>query len=79
MGEAFIEVFVDTDLAICESRDAKGLYAKARAGELKGFTGIDDPYEKPQSPEVWLSDPLAPPAENALTIARVLAAKGFLA
>ena len=48
----FIEVFVDTPLAICEQRDVKGLYAKARRGELKGFTGIDSPFEAPENPEI---------------------------
>ncbi len=48
----FVEVFVDAPLEICESRDVKGMYAKARAGEIKGFTGIDDPYEAPLAPEV---------------------------
>ena len=51
----FIEVFVDTPIEVCESRDPKGLYKKARAGEIKGFTGIDDPYEDPLSPELVLS------------------------
>ncbi|MCH2181861.1 MAG: adenylyl-sulfate kinase [Mariniblastus sp.] len=51
----FVEVFVDTPLEICESRDPKGLYQKARAGEITGFTGIDDPYEPPEHPEVHLS------------------------
>ena len=50
----FVEVFVDTPLEICEQRDPKGLYKKARAGELKGFTGIDDPYEPPEQPELIL-------------------------
>lgn len=50
----FIEVFVDTPLEVCEQRDPKGLYQKARKGELKGFTGIDDPYEAPVNPEVVL-------------------------
>ncbi len=50
----FVEVFVDTPLEICEQRDPKGLYAKARAGELTGFTGIDAPYESPANPEVHL-------------------------
>ncbi|MDR2115297.1 MAG: adenylyl-sulfate kinase [Planctomycetaceae bacterium] len=50
----FIEVFVDTPIEICEQRDPKGLYKKARAGELKGFTGIDDPYEAPINPELVL-------------------------
>jgi adenylylsulfate kinase len=50
----FIEVFVDAPLEVCEQRDPKGLYKKARAGELKGFTGIDDPYEAPLKPELRL-------------------------
>jgi bifunctional enzyme CysN/CysC len=50
----FIEVFVDTPIELCEQRDVKGLYAKARAGELKGFTGIDDPYEAPAAAELRL-------------------------
>ncbi len=53
-GLPFVEVFVDTPIEICEQRDPKGLYAKARAGELKGFTGIDDPYEAPLTPELVL-------------------------
>ena len=48
----FIEVFVDTPLGECERRDPKGLYARARAGEIKGFTGIDAPYEPPERPEI---------------------------
>jgi bifunctional enzyme CysN/CysC len=51
----FLEVFVDTPLELCEQRDPKGLYAKARAGELTGFTGIDDPYEAPLAPELVLT------------------------
>jgi adenylylsulfate kinase len=51
---AFLEVFVDTPIEVCETRDPKGLYKKARAGELKGFTGIDDPYEAPLNPELVL-------------------------
>jgi adenylylsulfate kinase len=50
----FLEVFVDAPIAVCEERDPKGLYKKARAGELKGFTGIDDPYEPPPRPELVL-------------------------
>jgi adenylylsulfate kinase len=50
----FIEVFVDAPLEVCEGRDPKGLYKKARAGEIKGFTGIDDPYEAPEKPELVL-------------------------
>lgn len=55
MGEGdFIEVLVDAPLEVCESRDPKGLYKKARAGEIKGFTGIDDPYEAPENAELIL-------------------------
>lgn len=53
-GLPFLEIHVDTPLAICEERDPKGLYKKARAGQLKGFTGVDDPYEPPPSPEAVL-------------------------
>jgi bifunctional enzyme CysN/CysC len=53
-GLRFIEVFVNTPLEECERRDPKGLYAKARAGELPGFTGVDDPYEPPERPELEL-------------------------
>ncbi len=51
----FVEVFVDTPLELCEQRDPKGLYAKARSGELSGMTGIDDPYEPPLAPDVHLA------------------------
>jgi bifunctional enzyme CysN/CysC len=54
-GARFVEVFVDTPIELCEQRDPKGLYAKARAGELPGFTGIDDPYEAPDTPELRLA------------------------
>jgi bifunctional enzyme CysN/CysC len=47
----FVEVFVDTPLSVAEERDVKGLYAKARSGQLKNFTGIDSPYEAPETPE----------------------------
>jgi len=53
-GVSFLEVFVDTPLEVCEERDPKGLYAKARAGGLTGMTGIDDPYEAPESPDLVL-------------------------
>ena len=51
----FIEIFVDAPIEVCEARDPKGLYKKARAGQLKGFTGIDDPYEPPLQPELVLN------------------------
>ena len=74
----FIEVFVDTPLAVCEERDVKGLYARARAGEIKNFTGIDDPYEEPIEPEIHLSTVGIPPQENARNIIDYLIEKGFL-
>ena len=52
MIKDFVEVYADAPLEVCEERDTKGLYAKARAGEIKGFTGIDDPYEAPENAEV---------------------------
>ena len=52
VGEDFIEIFVNAPLSVCESRDVKGLYKRARAGEIKSFTGIDDPYEAPTNPEI---------------------------
>lgn len=53
-GLRFLEVFVNTPIEVCEARDPKGLYKKARAGEIRGFTGIDDPYEAPETPEIEL-------------------------
>ena len=61
----FIEVYVSAPLAVCESRDPKGLYKKARAGQLRGFTGIDDPYEPPQKPELTLDSTAEPAASLA--------------
>ena len=57
----FVEVFVKAPLEVCESRDPKGLYKKARAGEIKNFTGIDDPYEEPLHPEIVVDSTSAPP------------------
>ena len=54
-GLPLYEVYVDTPLAECESRDPKGLYARARAGELTGMTGVDDPYEPPETPELVIA------------------------
>ncbi len=68
-GLTFVEVFVDTPIGICEQRDPKGLYAKARAGELTGFTGVDDPYEPPLSSELVLTpDDGDPTAQAAMVI-----------
>lgn len=74
----FIEVFVDTPLEVCEGRDIKGLYAKARAGEIKGFTGIDDPYEAPIDAEVVVTTVDYTPQENARKIVDYLIERGFL-
>ncbi len=71
-GLPFLEVFVDTPIELCEQRDPKGLYAKARAGEIRGFTGIDDPYEAPLAPELVLRPEHGDPAAMAAAvIARV--------
>jgi sulfate adenylyltransferase len=77
-SEHFIEVFVDTPLEVCEGRDMKGMYAKARRGETKGFTGIDDPYEPPLHAELTLETIVRTPAENARAIIDLLAARGFV-
>jgi sulfate adenylyltransferase len=74
----FIEVFVDTPLEVCEARDAKGMYAKARRGEIKDFTGIDDPYEPPQNAEVTLDTVRFTPEANARAILEYLAGLGLV-
>jgi sulfate adenylyltransferase len=79
IGEnSFVEIFVDTPLEICEQRDIKGMYAKARRGEIKGFTGIDDPYEEPLNPEIRIDTTNCPPEANARQIIRYLTERGFL-
>jgi sulfate adenylyltransferase len=74
----FIEVHVATPLEICEQRDRKGIYAKARAGLIKGFTGIDDPYEIPENPEVCIDTTDLTPDEAALEIVLELQQQGYL-
>src|SRR5215467_13980815 len=64
----FIEVFIDTPVAVCETRDPKGLYAKARAGQLKGFTGVDDPYEEPAQPELTIDCTSTSPQEATVLL-----------
>ena len=71
-GLPFVEVFVDTPLAVCEQRDPKGLYAKARAGEISGFTGIDDPYEAPAVPELRLTPDDGGPSAQARLVLELL-------
>jgi len=77
-AEQFIEVFINTPLEVCEERDVKGMYAKARRGEIKGFTGIDDPYEEPLNSEIVLETVGYTPEENARKIIAYLQAQGFL-
>lgn len=77
-GVEFLEVFIDTPLEVCESRDPKGLYKKARAGEIKGFTGIDDPYEAPDRPEVHIRTDKQPVEASAEQLVEALIARGVL-
>jgi sulfate adenylyltransferase len=74
----FIEVFIATPIEICEQRDRKGMYAKARAGLIKGYTGIDDPYEAPESPEVRIDTTGISPDESAQEILLYLGQKGYI-
>jgi adenylylsulfate kinase len=74
----FVEVYVATPLEVCEQRDVKGLYKKARAGEIKQFTGISDPYEPPLSPEVTLSTVGETPEQDVDQILNRLAELGIL-
>ena len=76
--DQFLEVFVDTPLEVCEGRDVKGMYAKARRGEIKDFTGIDDPYEPPLQPEITLDTVAHLPEENAVLILQELIYRGFV-
>lgn len=76
--ERFFEIFVDTPLEVCEQRDTKGMYAKARRGEIKDFTGIDDPYEKPSNAEITLDAVGRSPEENARLVLEKLIAQGFV-
>jgi len=72
MGVKFFEVFIDAPVEVCEERDPKGLYKKARSGQLKGFTGVDDPYEPPLKPELVLNTAELSPAECAEKILALL-------
>ncbi len=72
-GLAFVEVFVDTPIELCEERDPKGLYRRARAGELRGFTGIDDPYEAPLAAELTLRPADGDPSAMAARVLALLA------
>ena len=74
----FFEIYVATPLEVCEQRDPKGLYKKARAGELKGFTGIDDPYEAPLTPELTIDGSKATPDELGDQVVAFLKEKGVI-
>lgn len=74
----FVEVFVDCPLEVCEQRDVKGLYRRARTGEIQQFTGISDPYESPVSPEVTLHTDRESPTESVEQILSTLAGLGYL-
>ena len=77
-GLVFVEVFVDTPIEVCERRDVKGLYAKARAGELTGFTGVDDPYEAPVAADLVVPGDRMPAPDAASAVVEVLIARGVV-
>ena len=77
-SDHFIEVFVDTPVYVCEQRDVKGMYAKARRGEITGFTGVDDPYEAPENSEITLNTVSHSAEENARSVIRYLLDQGFI-
>ncbi|MGH9697667.1 MAG: adenylyl-sulfate kinase, partial [Bryobacteraceae bacterium] len=76
--ENFVLAYVSTTADVCEERDVKGFYKKARAGEIKGFTGVDDPYEAPESADVVLDTVNGTPEQNARKIVEHLGERGFL-
>lgn len=78
-GHDFIEVYVNAPLEVVEARDVKGLYAKARAGEIAHFTGISDPYEAPEAPDVEVHTGIETPGESAIAVIRALEARGLAA
>ncbi|WP_338781860.1 adenylyl-sulfate kinase [Metabacillus sp. FJAT-52054] len=77
-ADEFVEVFTDCSLEKCEERDPKGLYKKARSGEIKGFTGIDSPYEKPDQPEIVLNSGEFNPSECAEQVLHYLKDRQFV-
>jgi adenylyl-sulfate kinase len=79
VGADFLEVFVDAPLNVCETRDPKGLYKKARAGQIAEFTGISSPYEPPERPELHLHNGERPLASVLADVRAALAARGYLA
>jgi sulfate adenylyltransferase len=77
-SDQYVEVYVNTPLEVCEQRDGKGMYARVRRGEIRDFTGIDDPYETPQHPELTLDTIDHTPGENASKVIDYLREQGFL-
>jgi adenylylsulfate kinase len=77
-GLPFIEVHVNTPIETCEQRDPKGLYKKARAGQLKGFTGVDDPYEAPLRPDLTLDATNTSPQEATVLLLDYLRKQGLI-
>ncbi len=78
VGDRYVEVFVDCPIEVCEARDTKGMYAKARRGEIKGFTGVDAPYEAPKNPEQQVDSAYNSPEMNARQILGYLMGKGYI-
>jgi sulfate adenylyltransferase len=76
--DRFVEVYMDTPLAVCEQRDAKGMYARARRGEIRGWTGIDDPYEAPEAPELTLETVEHDVTANADRVLALLVERGYV-
>ncbi len=78
IGEDFIEVYVDAPVEVCAERDVKGLYKKAFAGEIKAFTGVSDPYEPPENPELHIKTTQESPQESARRVIEYLEERGYL-
>lgn len=76
--DEFIEIFIDSDIESCKSRDPKGLYKKALDGEIKDFTGVDSPYEKPDNPDIYIKTEELTPIESAKTIVNYLKREGYI-
>jgi adenylylsulfate kinase-like enzyme len=74
----FLEIFVDTPIEVCMQRDPKGLYEKAKAGQIQNFTGIDSPYEAPESPELTLDTTSQTPEQLAEKVVAYMLENGFL-
>lgn len=74
----FVQVYVNAPLKVCEERDVKGLYKKARAGEIKNFTGIDDPYEEPEQPDIMCQTDVESEAQSVANVLQHLKDKGYI-